>query len=226
MIVKSFPSGSFQTESISQLCNVPSGPLQTNSILVICHKTKETAIVDPAFDAESSIFEYIEEEGLKITKVLITHSHWDHISGLNLIKEKYSVPVFVHKDDSKNITNPGTDGLSALFSVEGNTVDHFLSDGDVIKVGNIELQVIHTPGHSPGSVCFYNAEDGFLISGDTLFKGSMGNISLPTAEPERMWPSLEKLSNLPPETKVFPGHGPSTAIGEEPWLADAKSYFG
>jgi glyoxylase-like metal-dependent hydrolase (beta-lactamase superfamily II) len=93
-------------------------------------------------------------------------------------------------------------------------------------LGDIVIDVIHLPGHSPGGVGFYLKKQDTLISGDTLFKGSIGRLDLPTSEPEKMWNSLDKLAKLPPKTRVIPGHGDETTIGEESWLANAKHYFG
>ena len=100
-----------------------------------------------------------------------------------------------------------------------------LEDKDKLKVGKVELQVIHTPGHTPGSICLYIPKENVLISGDTLFAGSIGNISFPTSKPKLMWESLKKLSKLTPDTKVLPGHGQSTTIGKEKWLNKAEDYF-
>lgn len=92
-------------------------------------------------------------------------------------------------------------------------------------MGEFEFVIIHTPGHSPGSICLYDPKHQILISGDTLFKGSIGTLSLPTSQPDRMWPSLEKLGALPVETQVYPGHGEKTCIKDERWLKNAKEIF-
>ncbi len=100
-----------------------------------------------------------------------------------------------------------------------------LEEGDRISIGEIAFTVISTPGHSPGCVCFYCEKEHILFSGDTLFKGTIGNLTFPTSVPDEMWPSLDKLAALPPETKVYPGHGPSTTIGDESWLPRARKLF-
>ena len=110
--------------------------------------------------------------------------------------------------------------------IEGVKADHFLNEGDLVSVGKINFKVMHTPGHSPGGVCYYNAEEGILLSGDTLFKGTIGNTSFPNSNEKAMWLSLAKLAKLPPSTKVYPGHGEGTTIGEERWLPEAEKYFG
>jgi glyoxylase-like metal-dependent hydrolase (beta-lactamase superfamily II) len=100
-----------------------------------------------------------------------------------------------------------------------------LEDGQVLAVGEFQIEVIHTPGHTPGGVCFYLKEQKILFSGDTLFQGTIGNLSFPTARPARMWDSLKRLAALPKETRVYPGHGDPTTIGKEQWIANAEDRF-
>ena len=110
--------------------------------------------------------------------------------------------------------------------IEGVSGAKFFQERDKISVGNLLFEVIHTPGHTPGGVCFYAQEQGILFSGDTLFKGSIGNLSFPTCNSKEMWKSLDKLAKLQPETKVYPGHGPYTTIKNESWLPKAEQIFG
>lgn len=203
----------------------PFGPLQTNAILLGCSKTKKAVIIDASAGCAEPILHKAEEKGSKIEKILLTHSHWDHFADAKELKEKTHAPLYIHTLDAKNLEDPGSDGLPLFIPIEAVSPDHFLSEGDVITVGELKLEVIHTPGHSPGSVCFYLAEQKLLIAGDTLFQGTIGSLSLPTAEPDKMWDSLAKLAKLPPDTRVVPGHGPDTTIGRESWLGHAKEFF-
>lgn len=204
----------------------PSGFLDTNAYVIACTDTHKALIIDPAQNSASLINEFLAHHNLKPEKILLTHSHWDHLVDTAELKAKYNIPVFVHKEDAENVENPGSDGLPLWISIQGVKPDGFLNDNDIISIGRLNFKVIHTPGHSPGGVCFYCPEEKVLISGDTLFKGSIGNLSFATARPKSMWESLKKLSKLPPETHVFPGHGPATTIGEEKWLSDAENIFG
>ena len=163
---------------------------------------------------------------LKPCMILLTHSHWDHLAGLAELKKLVDAPVYVHEADKPNVREPGADQLPLYFAIEGVEPDHLLKEGDVLKVGELTIEVIHTPGHTPGGVCFYLPNQHVLFSGDTLFQGTLGNLSLPTARPALMWSSLKKLAKLPPQTKVYPGHGDSTTIGKEAWLEDAEEFFG
>lgn len=202
-----------------------SGPAYTNTILIGCPKTRSAAIIDAPFDSADLLVQRAGELGLKVEMILLTHSHWDHIANAAELKRRLDVPVYIHAKDAPNLLVPGSDRLPMIRAVEGVKADHFFKDGERLKVGELEIEVLHTPGHSPGCVCFYLPKEGVLISGDTLFKGSFGNISFPTSEPEKMWDSLERLSKLPASTRVFPGHGEETTIGDEQWLTHARIHF-
>lgn len=204
----------------------PSGPFETNAYVAACEDTRLAAIIDPAPGSANSITSYLNTNHLSPDKILITHSHWDHIADTALLKNRYHIPVLIHAADSKNLEIPGSDQLPCWIDFEGVKPDQFFKEGDKIAVGNLAFEVLDTPGHTPGGVCFYCKEHAILFSGDTLFKGTIGNLSFPTARPKLMWESLKKLSKLPPQTLVYPGHGPHTMIGNEKWLSDAESQFG
>jgi len=205
---------------------IVSGPFETNAYVIGCVATKKAAIIDPAPESTKQIVEAIVEEGLAPIAILLTHTHWDHIAGIPNLKKHYDIPISVHERDAENLRRPGADGLPLFGHMEGIEADHFFKGGETIAIGNLVFEVIHTPGHTPGGVCFYEKNEGVLISGDTLFQGTIGNLSFPTSNPDAMWQSLDKLSRLPPETKVYPGHGPTTTIQNEPWLSEAKRHFG
>jgi hydroxyacylglutathione hydrolase len=205
----------------------PSGPFSTNAYVVACAHTREAAIIDPAPDSSAAIQVFLASQGLKCQKILLTHSHWDHIADVKVLKEKYAIPVYVHPLDAPNLEKPGADQLPCWLALVGVKPDGLLEEGMQIPVGQLCFHVLHTPGHSPGCVCFYEPHQQVLLSGDTLFKGTIGNLSFPTSQPTLMWPSLAKLARLPSETRVFPGHGPETTIqAESGWLCDAESVFG
>lgn len=201
------------------------GPLETNAIFIGCNKTKKAAVIDPALGSCTALLTKAKELGLTIEKILLTHSHWDHFADAYTLKEKTKALLYIHFLDAKNLEHPGSDRIPLFFPIHPVVPDHFLKEGEDILVGELRLQVLHTPGHSPGSVCFYLKEQKVLISGDTLFQGSIGNLQLPTAKADHMWDSLEKLAKLPAETRVIPGHGGETTIGDENWLTRAKEIF-
>lgn len=203
-----------------------SGPVSTNAYIVACANTREAAIIDPAFESACEIESFLLEHNFKPQKILLTHSHWDHIADVHPLKEKYQIPVYVHSLDAANLQQPGADALPCWIPISGVKPDVFLEEGMEVKVGDYRFRILHTPGHSPGCVCFFEPFQYVLFSGDTLFKGTIGNLSFPTSQPSLMSSSLAKLAQLPPQTRVFPGHGPSTTIqAEREWIPDAKKLF-
>jgi glyoxylase-like metal-dependent hydrolase (beta-lactamase superfamily II) len=203
-----------------------SGPYATNSYLVTTPGNKEALLIDCPPGVTRKLIQYLQEHGMQLTKIVLTHSHWDHIADAAQIIKQTDAPLFVHQEDAYNVIAPGSDGLPSIDAIQAVTPSKQLVDGDDVSVGSCHFKVIHTPGHSPGSICLYSEQEHLLFSGDTLFKRSIGNLSFPTSQSERMWPSLQRLSTLPIDTKVFPGHGESTTIGHEKWLANAQEIFG
>lgn len=203
----------------------PSGPLATNALLLICPLTKVAAVIDPALGSISPILERADELGAKIRKILLTHTHWDHIADAHLLIQKTGAEIYVHPQDAANLEHPGSDKLPLVLPIHGVKPDHFVQDQDKVFVGKLICEVIHTPGHSPGGVCYYLREQKLLFSGDTLFQGTIGTLQLATAQPQKMWDSLAKLALLPADTHVVPGHGEDTTIGNESWLKKARQIF-
>ena len=204
------------------LQKITSGPFQTNSYIILSTSSKEAVVVDPAPESADAILALLEKKDKNLSAIWITHSHWDHTADCHFLLEERKVPVVVHKYDADNLQTPGCDGLPCYIDMQPVTPSRYVKDGERLTVGKSSWIVIHTPGHSPGSVCFYNEEEGVLLSGDTLFAKTMGNISFPTSSPHLMGTSLFRLSSLPPPTKVFPGHGESTTIAQErSWMLDA-----
>ena len=190
------------------------GPLETRTLLLICPVTLESILIDPSFYSHHYFVPIIREKNLSLKKIYLTHSRYDHIVDIAKFKDM-GIDIFVHPLDSQNVIAPGSDGLRALKAIEGVQDPKFFQEGDRVSFGQIQGVVLETPGHSPGSCCFYFPDQEVLISGDTLFKGAIGRLDLPTGQPEKMGASLEKLRNLPKKTVVYPGHGPKTTLREE-----------
>jgi hydroxyacylglutathione hydrolase len=195
------------------------GPIETNAILIGCEETKKAVLIDAPQGAAEWFSKRLKANGLHPEMLLLTHSHWDHIGDVYALKEKFNIPVYIHSEDAETLQEP------RFSKIKGVEPTGLLEDGQVIEVGNLALKVIHTPGHTPGCVCFYLEKEGVLISGDTLFKGTIGRLDLPTGDPERMWKSLKKLGKLPPETVVYPGHMEPTKIENEGYLNNAEEFF-
>lgn len=193
------------------------GRLFTNCYILACQESKEAIIIDPGFDNTSeaeNIFKFIEENALKLKFVVNTHGHPDHICGNGIIKRKFQTPILVHEKDAFML---GTLGkvIAKFFGFNSSSpsADTILKDGDHVKFGEIALEVMHTPGHSPGSISLIGENEVF--TGDTLFAGSIGRTDLPQSSESDMKESLNRLANLPDDFKVYPGHGPTTTIIEE-----------
>jgi glyoxylase-like metal-dependent hydrolase (beta-lactamase superfamily II) len=202
------------------------GPFETNVYIVGCFKTKKACIIDAPAGCVPFVMERVKKHGLTVTHLLFTHAHIDHIADASKLKDSFSVPLLIHTLDAPGLLHPwGKEMHSAFQSAEGMEADQLLEEGDHISIGELFFHVLFTPGHSPGCVCFYEKERNTLFSGDTLFKGCMGRVDLPGSSPSSMWKSLKKLSTLPSSTRVFPGHGSETTIGDEDWMENAESIF-
>lgn len=190
------------------------GLYQTNCYIVGCPETKKGAVIDPGDEAQN-IKEAIKKSGLEIKHIILTHGHVDHIGAVLSIKEFTGAEILIHRDDSKMLENP-EQNLSVHIHTPNIKLgaDRFLKDGDVFDIGKLKCKILHTPGHTPGSISL--DIDGKLFTGDTLFAGSIGRTDFPGGSFENIVQSIkERLYSYPDTTKVYPGHGPYTSIGEE-----------
>ena len=193
---------------------IPVGPMGANCYIIGCKETKEGAVVDPG-DEGRRIVAKARELGLNIKSIILTHGHIDHIMAVDVVKEATGAQILIHREDAPMLVD-GKRNLSYFMGSLKNysAADVLLKDGDTIKVGNLEIKVLHTPGHTPGGICL--VVEGKIISGDTLFEGSVGRSDFPGGSHETLIGSIKnKLMPYPDETKVYPGHGPSTTIGFE-----------
>jgi hydroxyacylglutathione hydrolase len=201
----------------------PVGPLQCNCSILGDEKTHEAMVIDPG-DQIEGILEILRQEKLTLKQIVITHAHIDHVGGAMKLKAATGAPILMNQNDyallkmlDLQATWVGMKSPGAL------QIDESVSQGRVLKIGEISSQVIDTPGHTEGSICVYLPTEKKLIAGDTLFAGSIGRTDLPGGSMEKIMRSLHnQVLALPDETEVTPGHGPNTTIGEEretnPWL--------
>jgi glyoxylase-like metal-dependent hydrolase (beta-lactamase superfamily II) len=195
---------------------LPVGILQCNCSIFGDEQTREGLVVDPGDDIEA-VLEIVKRHGLTVKAIVITHAHIDHIGGAQKLKAATGAPVYM---------NPNDAALQAMMDVQATwigvptpervEVDTAARDGDRLTVGTTEVQFLHTPGHTQGSLCLWMPAESTLVAGDTLFRDSIGRTDLPGGNGAQILRSIhEKLLALPEETVVVPGHGPSTTIGRE-----------
>ncbi len=191
------------------------GPLQTNCYLASSEETREAIVVDPGSDAQR-ILRAIEEGGLTVRLIVDTHAHFDHVAANEAVRQATGAPIAVHRLEAQALTQPvSLFGLS--FSGPASPpADRLLEDGEEIAVGEERLQVLLTPGHSPGGISLYHASGPLVFSGDALFCQGIGRTDLPGGDFRVLMRSIHKrLFALPGEAAVYPGHGPATTIAEE-----------
>lgn len=200
------------------------GPLETNSYIIGCEVKHEGLIIDPGAMLESQLKEVeklMNETEVEVKYIVNTHGHVDHIAANNRLKELTGASILIHPLDSQKLTDASLNG-SGLFGVAVTSppADELVEDGYTIGFGELELKVIHTPGHTPGSISLLG--DGYVFTGDTLFSGSIGVVEKSNGTPdpvgnydEEVNSIREKLLILPDDTRMFPGHGPFSTIGTE-----------
>ena len=191
------------------------GPVYTNCYLLKNKETGELIIVDPA-DCPEKIEMKISRMNGKPVAILLTHGHFDHILAAQAVKEKYNIPIYACRQEEEMLREPSIN-MTVHYGQGCSIVpDVFLEDLDVIRLAGFSVQMIHTPGHTKGSCCYYIKDEGVLFSGDTLFCGSVGRTDFPTGSGTDMQASVKRLlKELPETTRVCPGHNEETTIGYE-----------
>ncbi|MDO4281273.1 MAG: MBL fold metallo-hydrolase [Peptococcaceae bacterium] len=187
------------------------GSLEENCYVVYDPISREAIITDPG-DEPEKIIDFIRAENLKPLEIINTHGHWDHIGAVNAIKEAFGIPFYMHEADAEWLTPP-------LYNLFGNhaekppVVDRFIKNGDEFRLGTRPLRIIHTPGHTRGGCVIWYMNDDIALTGDTLFKGTVGRTDFPGGSYEEILESVQiRLAALPDDCVVYPGHGPKSTM--------------
>ncbi|MFP3896766.1 MAG: MBL fold metallo-hydrolase [Anaerolineales bacterium] len=200
------------------------GRLQTNCYIVGCQQTDKALIIDPGAEAER-LLESVRATRLEVTDIVLTHFHFDHILAANPLRKATGATLHIHENEAEYLCHPPD--LFRAFSPnipQGLKADNLLQEGDIFPVGRLNIQVLHTPGHSPGGISLWLPEEEAVFCGDTLFREGLGRSDLPGGDHQTLLKSIHaKLLALPKETRVYPGHGAPTTVAHEmrhnPWLA-------
>jgi hydroxyacylglutathione hydrolase len=192
------------------------GPLQCNCSIIGDETTREAIVIDPGDDIED-ILSLVKKHNLTVKQIVITHAHIDHVGGAQKLRAATGAPILLNQNDYDLLKmldmQAAWIGMRSPGKVE---IDHSLADADTVQAGSLSANVLHTPGHTEGSICLYFPAENKLIAGDTLFAGSIGRTDLPGGSFQKIVNSLhERVLALPDGTVVVPGHGPLTTIGEE-----------
>jgi len=195
---------------------LPVGPLQCNCSIIGDETTRDAMVIDPGDDI-SDVLDIIQKHSLKVSQIVITHAHIDHVGGAMKLREVTGAPILLNQNDYALLKMLDVQaawlGMRSPGEVE---IDRSVGDADKVQAGPLVAQVIHTPGHTEGSICLYFSAQQKLIAGDTLFAGSIGRTDLPGGSFDKIIRSLhDKVLALPDETVVVPGHGPLTTVGAE-----------
>lgn len=195
---------------------IPVGPLQCNCSVIGDEGTREAMVIDPGDDI-AEVLGLVRKHGLTVKQIVVTHAHIDHVGGAMKLRQLAGAPILLNQNDYALLKmldmQAAWVGMAAPGKVE---IDQPLVEGEKLRAGGLEATVLHTPGHTEGSICLYFSAQQKLIAGDTLFAGSIGRTDLPGGSFEKIMSSLhQRVLALPDETIVVPGHGPLTTIGEE-----------
>ena len=189
------------------------GPLEENCYIIGDEATKQAIVIDPG-DEPDRIIELIKKNGLKVSSIICTHAHFDHIGAVGEVKKATGAKVLIHREDIELYEQAKDQAAIWGFDFEDTPQpDGNLNERDTVRIGNLTFQIFHTPGHSPGGICLYG--EGILITGDTLFHGSVGRTDFQGGSVAKLRESFRRLLDLPGDTTVYSGHGPDTTIRRE-----------
>ena len=197
---------------------ITSGPVDTNGYLVADETAGEAMIVDAPLDSAAELLRRVESRRLRVLRIVDTHGHWDHVADNAALVAATGAPLLIHEADAARLAHPASEHQRLPFTIAPSTPTSFLHEGDVLPLGAYRFQVLHTPGHTPGSCCLYEEDEDLLFSGDTLFDQGMGRTDLAGGDENALYASLRRLSDLAPSTRFYPGHGSDSTIEDQGWM--------
>jgi hydroxyacylglutathione hydrolase len=197
------------------------GPLETVGYLVCDGRGGSAMVVDAPFGSTRRFVAAIDANEVRLLYIVNTHGHWDHIADNVALVKATGATLCAHSWDMTRLANPhlATEDEPPM-PVPPSRADRNLQDGEVLELGRFKFEVLHTPGHTPGSICLYESSAGVLFTGDTLYRMGVARTNFPGGNPNQLGQSLKRLGSLPDKTRVYPGHGLSTTIGDERWLLE------
>lgn len=196
-------------------------PLGTNAYFVMNERTRDALVIDPSINSTDKIIQAAKSSNARIKYIVNTHGHFDHIWDNAKLKKETNAMIVCHKLDASKLKNPDLVLFKMPVLLRASEHDILVGEGDKIKINGLLFKIIHTPGHTKGGICLYEENQKILFSGDTLFNGTYGRVDLPDSDEKEMKQSLQKLSKLPKDVKVYPGHGRETTIGDElEWIEE------
>lgn len=206
------------------------GPLQTIGYVFADSETREAVIIDTPMESLGPIVSYVNTRRLHVKCIVLTHGHFDHVGDVAAIAATLQAPVWIHADDAAMLRNPFGLFPGFPYQIQGMEAQRLINNGEMFRLGKQEFAILHIPGHSPGSVCLHSKDLGLLFAGDVLFNGSIGRTDLPGGNYDELLQAItEILMLLPPDTVVYPGHGPPTTIGAEsavnPFIREYLDHF-
>lgn len=197
-----------------EIKQLPLGPLQTNCYLIV--KNNDCLVVDPGSESER-LLSFLKDNNLNPIAILLTHAHYDHIGAVDAVRDQYKIDVYIHKNEADWLGNPTFNGAER-HELPGivEEADHFFAEDKQYEIGKFKFQMLETPGHSPGGVSFYFEDEKFVITGDALFRASIGRTDFLGGNHSQLIDSVKnKLLVLADDVAVLPGHGPTSTIGYE-----------
>lgn len=191
------------------------GIASTNCFLVIDDATKNCVLFDAPDHTVDPVLDFVEKEKLDLIGLWLTHGHFDHLADHKVVSDRFpKIKKLIHPLDERKLTHPGSAMFQLPFVIPPGKADELIADGQQLQLGNLKVEVMHTPGHSPGHVCFYFPNDSLLIGGDLIIAGSIGRTDLPDGSYEELSDSIRRVMKLPPETRLLGGHGEPTTLAD------------